>query len=159
MSDDSCRLRALVKACKHENDKLKVWLPIKGGLMNLILNKIKDYFLDRGQTFLNILHRALVSTTYYSILRVGEVTTGTHPILACNVHTAKNKWKIQLVLMSSKTHSTANFPQKITIVKNPSETRRMKFSKDIKFSLYEILMDYIDARGLRDDSIEPFFYI
>ena len=75
--------------------------------------------------------------------RVGELTTGTHPILACNVHSAKNKKKIQIVLRSMKTHSQANKPQKgmILLIKTTSGST--------KHCRYETIMNYINVRSKR----------
>ena len=59
------------------------------------------------------MYKTIVSTSYYGLLRVGEVTTGDHPILAENVFVADNRNKVLLVLRTSKTHTTANPPQKV----------------------------------------------
>ena len=80
----------------------------------------------------------MVATGYYGLLRIGELTAGTHSILACNVLTAKNKNKIQLVLKTSKTHAEANYPQKVTIVKNVTEESKCTSSKSNKYCPYEI---------------------
>ena len=146
----------LVRACKYKNDHLRVRLPIRKRLMNLILDKIEDYFMDKNQPYLCSLYRAMISTGYYGLLRVGELASGTNPILACNLHYARNKHKIQIVLKSSKTHTIANQPQKVTIVKNESFNSVIS-SRSSKYCPSEILMTYLSQRDLRDNDKEPFF--
>ena len=108
LEDYSYRLSALISACKVHNDVLTVCLPIRRKLMNMILDKIQQWFIDEGQLYLAKLYRAMVAIAYYGLLRVGEITSGTRPIFACDVFVVKNKDKFQLVLRSSKTHTRAN---------------------------------------------------
>ena len=44
-----------------------------------------------GQEYLARLYKAITITGYYGLLRIGEMMTGTHPILACDVHEAVNR--------------------------------------------------------------------
>ena len=77
---NSFKLRCLVKACKVKNDVLDVRLPIQRNLMEMIQDKIQVYFGCRGQIYLAHLYRAIISTGYYGMLRVGELTSGAHPM-------------------------------------------------------------------------------
>ena len=60
-------------------------------------------------------------TGYYGLLRAGELTAGSHPIMAHSVFVAKNKKKFQIILHSSKTHGPSDLPQKITILGSESQ--------------------------------------
>ena len=64
------------------------------------------------------MYQALFALGYYELMRVGELTSGSHAMKACNVHIANNKDKILIHLYTSKTHSMANRPQKIRITSN-----------------------------------------
>ena len=115
-SDNSYTLATLVKACKIKNDTLHVRLPIQSSLLHMWMDKVKEYFLQRSQLYLPRLYTAVLSTYYYYCLfRIGELTTS-----ECMIkRIAKNKKKkIQMVLRSSKTHSTADYPQIVKIVSN-----------------------------------------
>ena len=128
IDENKYKLSALVNSCRLQNDELYVRLPIQKGLKNMILDQIEDYFLNRGKPYLVALHRALITTAYYGLLRVGEITLGTHPIFAANVHTAKNRRKFVMVLKTSKTHSSADLPQKITIISKEEIYRKQVLS-------------------------------
>ena len=97
LTDNSYRLSCLIKACRIKNDRDYVRLPIEKGLMRMILDRIEDYSEGRGQSYLAKLYKALISTGYHGLLRVGELTPGTHPILACNMHMEINKREIIIV--------------------------------------------------------------
>ena len=139
--------KMLVNACKVQNDTLKVRLPNQSGLKNMITDKTEDYFLGVGRVYLAKLYKAIVSTGYHGLLQIGELTSGTHPMLACNVHSATNRRKIQIVLYHSKTHTKANYPQKIEIT---------SMNTTFKHCPYRIMEEFIKARWKyrRDD--EPF---
>ena len=68
-------------------------LPIQKGLLTILVNHVRQKYLQLGQEYLAALYPALLSTAYYGLLRVGEVTTGSHPILAPDVHIGNNKNK------------------------------------------------------------------
>ena len=84
----------LVGAYKIQIDVLDVRLPIHRELKDILLDRIKNFYLNRGQVFLCKLYRALISTGYHGLFRVRELKTGTHPILATNIHAAKKQEKI-----------------------------------------------------------------
>ena len=74
----------------------------------------------------------MIATAYYGLLRVGEISTGSHPIPACE---GMNRFKIQLILRSSRTPTRANQSQKVTIEK---DVTKQQLSAD-KYCPYEIL--------------------
>ena len=83
---------------------------------------------------------------------MGELTTGTHPIKACDVHFAKgNKKQIVIVLRSSKTHSEADEPQKITI------RGKVDANKDFKHCPFQALRIFLQMRGCYYEDDEPLF--
>ena len=112
INPDGINLSMLVSACKIKNDTYTVRLPVQNGLKNMLLDRIENFYLDRGQVYLSRLYRAIISTGYYSMLRIGELTSGSHPILADNVHAGKNKHKFQIVLRSSKNPYRSQFSTK-----------------------------------------------
>ena len=151
LGDDTLRLGALVRACKIKNDVVSVRLPILIKLRDMILDKIEDYYLSKGQVYLAALYRALISTGYFGLLRVGELTAGSHPIMAYDVMTGRSKRKIQLVLRTSKTHGKAQLPQIVTIVSTEEE-----YSKH-KYCPHRIINEFIKVRPKYKTEKEPFF--
>ena len=92
---------------------------------------------------------------YYGLMRVGEITQSQHILKACNVHMARNKNKLLLILYSSKTHDKANRPQKIKITANDIE--RMGNYKDRHFCPFQLMRNYIAVRGDYSNLEEQFF--
>ena len=78
-------LTSLTKACKLINDKVKTRLPIHKKLLHLMLAEVERSFLDQGQEYLAVLYGAMFASAYYGLLRIGEVTSGSHPILVDDV--------------------------------------------------------------------------
>ena len=97
------QLKSLTKACRLRNDVIIHHLPISKEVLRLILNGINSMFAD--QCYLNALHKAVISSAYYGLLRIGEIAMGPHCVLARNVHVGVNKNKILFILLSSKTHT------------------------------------------------------
>ena len=106
-------LTSLTKACKLKNDTVRTRLPIQKRTLCLILK-----YLDQicgTQPYLLSMYRALYTTAYFDLFRVGELTSGTHPVLARDVHVGENKQKLMFILCTSKTHGKDNKPQIIKI--------------------------------------------
>ena len=93
IKEDRYLLTSLTKACKLVNDKVRTRLPIRKGLLQVLINNVRKYFMKRGQKYLSVLYPAMFATAYYGLLRVGEVSTGSHPVLVDDVHVAINKRK------------------------------------------------------------------
>ena len=55
------------------------------------------------------------------MLRIGELTTGSHLILADNVYVARDQMKVQIILQSSKTHNKGINPHPPCITITSSE--------------------------------------
>ena len=116
-------------------------LPTKENLLNILLNKVENYFLDRSQLYLSKLYTAMFSLAYHGLLGVGELTTGSHPIQMKDVFIANNKSKIQIILRTSKTHSLADNPQIIKINKQNNA------EKPKPYCPFKLLNEYVDERN------------
>ena len=123
LNEDRYLLNSLIKACKFKNDKVTTRLPIRKETLGIIL-KYTDTVFNK-QPYLKVLYRALFSMAYYGLFRIGELTSGTHPVLAKDVHISINKNKMMFVLHSSKMHGKSMKPQVIKI-NAKKETSRMK---------------------------------
>ena len=86
---------------------------------------------------------------YYGLLRIGEMATGSHPIKAKDVHVARQKGRIMLVLFTSKTHGLDKMPQKIHIWRDSRHKTN--------FDPVTILDQYSQARGGYVELSEPYF--
>ena len=153
LNENKYLLSSLTKACRYVNDTIRTRLPIQKGMLAVLLNLIDDLFLlESSQPYLSVMYKALFATTYYGLFRIGEVTSGTHPIKSRDVHLATNKNKVLFILRTSKTHWTDVKPQIIKISSIPTKNKR-----DIKFCPFKLLQDYILARLKYRSDTEPFF--
>lgn len=117
LSDDSCRLASIIRACKLHNDVVTVRMPIGFNLHNLIIREIEEVFMQKGQPYLGALYKAITVMGYYGMMRISELV-GKHAILAEDVKISTNllKRKVKCILRSSKTHHAGNAPQIIDII-------------------------------------------
>ena len=120
LNEDITLLSALTRACKIRNDVIINKLLIRRPLLNMLLPSIKHYFADNPQPYLVKLYRAILSTTYFGLFRIGEMCKSPHALLTKDVHIGRNKNKMMFLLHSSKTHTKGDKPQVIKI----SEFRR-----------------------------------
>ena len=157
-------ITSLTKACRLQNDQIATRLPIQKGLLKIILQQITDTFLFlKNQPFLASLYHVIFGTMYYGLLRIGKVATGSHPVLAQDVHISTNKHKFLLILRTSKAHAKNMRPQmiKITATKQGETGQKTKTIKDAKFEPtpcpYALLKDYAQRRGKFFSESEPFF--
>ena len=148
--DNIAMLSTITRSCKVLNDRVMIRMPIKRRLLEIILFEVTRVFkCDFSQR----LYLALFSIAYYGLLRIGELTTGAHPIKARDVHIGSNKNKILLVLHSSKTHGKESRPQKIKIKAiEQGEHERNKF-----FCPFNLLSNYMEIRGDYLSETEPLF--
>ena len=128
-------------------------------MLVVLLRKLETLFID--QPYLLVTYQALFSTAYFGLLRVGELTSGTHPILAKDVHIADNKDKILFVLRYSKTHDQTQHPQmvKISSRKLSRQSSANKKCLDSNYCPYRLSRNYIKIRGpySTHNLQEPFF--
>ena len=156
LEEDRFLLSSLTKACKYKNDHVQMRLPIQRGMLKVITKHTRELFDGRGQPFLSILYCTLFTTAYFGLFRVGELTSGTHPVLAKDVHIAKNKQKIMFVLHTSKTHWKDTFPQ---TVKLSSCVKKGTINKIMYEDIcpYIFLRQYLEMRGTYCSNDKPFF--
>ena len=148
LNEDRYLLNALTKACKMTNDRVRTRLPIQKGLLNMILRHTA--LIYDQQPYLKTLYMSLFATGYYGLFRVGELTTGTHPIKAVDVHVAMNKNKLMFVLRSSKTHDESMKPQTVKITAEGEST-------NTACCPFRLLQSYLRVRRSCRQKNEPFF--
>ena len=151
--DSQILLTALTHACKMKNDRVTARLPISCGFMELILFELQRRFQD--QPYLECLYKTLFAISYYGLMTVGEVTRSPHVLKAKDVHIARNKEKVLLVLHSSKTHSEKDRPQTIKITANQSE-KSGHYAKR-HFCPFNLMRSYLHIRGNYVHDTDPFF--
>ena len=86
------------------------------------------------------------------MLRIGELTLSEHTIKAKDVHSAKNKDKVLLILRSSKTHTTRQRHKEITI-KRPNR----KKEGVTRFCPVELIIEYTEIRPPYENDNDPIF--
>ena len=155
-------ISSLTKACKLRNDKVKLRLPIQKGMLGILLRETKHYFENvLNQPFLSILYQAILSTAYFGLFRIGEVTAGDHPILARDVHIGANKKKILFLLRSSKTHNQGLKPQSVKKSSQPTKVKADQENRENSYHLcpYELLRNYAKIRGPYNKNENQQFFI
>ena len=147
------QLNTLTKACKLINDTVKIRLPISSQLLDLILFEIERIY--QKQPYLEILYKTMLIVGYHGLLRIGEMTSSPHQILAKNVHVGQNKKKIMLILFSSKTHTIGDKPQRIIITSNESDFESKRRRHFCPFQLIKLYIKFREPSYTTMD--EPFF--
>ena len=154
LNENKYLLASLVRACKYKNDAVRTRLPIQKPLLQLLLNTCKSVFLDNGQVYLYHLHRAIMAVGYYGLLRIGEMTSGDHPVFASDVHISSNKEKFMFILHTSKTHWKDVKPQIVKMSTDQTESS----SKHLDMNdPYRILKNFANHRPTCNSLVEPFF--
>lgn len=139
INEDKYLISSLVKACKLENDRLYIRMPIQLPLLKEVLRMTHDYyFMEKGQEYLATMLKAMFVMAYFGLLRVSKLTSGEHMIRAPNVRYAKNKGKIIITLFSSKMHSHRDPPQHISISSQPELGN---------FCPIKLISEYVELRG------------
>ena len=154
LSEDKYLLSSLTKACRLQNDKVITRLPIQKPLLTLIVRTTRNHFLEINQPFLRTLYCTLFTTAYFGLFRIGELTSGTHPVLAKDIHLGSNKNNFKFLLRMFKTHWKNRRPQEIKI----SSITDWQQSKDAKLICpYRNLRSYLEMWKGSDCENEPFF--
>ena len=99
LNQDEFLLSALNKACKYKNDIQCTRLPIKKSMLQVLIRQCQLHF--GAQPYLASLYTSLISTAYFGLFRIGELTAGSHPVKVTDVHIARNKQKILFILRTS----------------------------------------------------------
>lgn len=150
LHENKLELGAILQACKLMNSKLYIRLPIQFKLWNALMRKATTLFeQDRGQLYLAKLFRAMMAISYFGLLRVGEMTKGTHQIKARDITYSKNKRKIVVFLHSSKTHTVNDMPQRVEIRQIPQLGENCPV---------KCIREYLTLRGVSSENEqEPLF--
>ena len=104
----------MTEACKQKNNTFNTRLPVRKGMIMMLIRSL-DQFYNPPQPYLQCLYKTLLITTYFGLLRIGEVTKSKHVVKAKDVQIGKNKKKLMFILRSSKTHTKGQHPQIIKI--------------------------------------------
>ena len=162
---DAYLLNSLTRACHLKNDQIRHQLPMQKSMLSVLLQRLGKTFVT--QPYLLVLFRALLSTTYFGLFRISELTytTSSHNVKARDVHIANNKKKILFILRSLKTHGPWMKPQKIKITTSPatqSNQQQLQPGRTMKDSVlyfcpYRLLRNYLAVRGGYLHEAEPFF--
>ena len=156
VSENRYLLNLLTKACRLVNDMVRIHLPIQLGLLNILLDGVYNYFQDLNQPYLAWLYLALFCSSYFGLLRVGEVTSGFHSVKAADVHIGENKDKVIFMLRTSKTHWMDSEPQLVKISGTvTAKTRKVTVSS--RWCPFAVLDHYASLRPTCVSQTEPFF--
>ena len=146
---DQAMLTTITRSCRLINDTVRVRLPISRQLLDMILLEVKKALST--QPYLRIMYTAVFVLAYYGLMRIGELTMGTHPILTSDIHVGINKDKILMRLRTSKTHGKESSPQEIKI----EAAHRCKHTA--LFCPFTAVCNYLTIRGHYGAIQEPFF--
>ena len=155
LNADKYLLASLTRACKYKNNKATTRLPIQKNLLWLLISELESHFGNMGQLYLEKLYKAIFVTAYYGMFRIGEIMSGSHPVLVNDVKISENKNKFLFILRTSKTHWKDNKPQKIKLTNTPAE--KISTSTLTKVCPYITLNDYVDIKPTGISYSEPFF--
>ena len=147
--DENCiLLSALTKACRRINDRVRTRLPIQYRLLEMIIFEVQRLFAET-QPYLEILYKTIFILAYYGLFRIGELTWSNHCVKAKDIHLARNKDKLLIMLYTSKTHGKESRPQEIKITANHSATTNCGTEVRIKriFCPFILTRQYMVQRG------------
>ena len=95
-NDDEVALGALISGYKLKNDSIKTRPPIHKCLLEAVLFEIERMFGESSnpQPYLELLYRAVFSTAYYSLMRIGKIALETtqHGPEMCTLGATKKKF-------------------------------------------------------------------
>ena len=160
VNEDEFLLSSLTQACRLHNDVVSTRLPVRKGMLCILLRRISKTYIDLNQPYLSLLFMTFFSTAYFGLFRVCELakTPSGHAVLATNVQIACNKNKFLFILRTSKTHGEGTTPQ---LVKISSESNQSK-SKPNMLHLpcpYQLLQDFSSARPPYTSETDQFFVL
>ena len=75
MGKNSILLSAMLRSCRVNNkSESSLRLPIQKGLFHMVIDKLEMYDMsEHNQPFLCRLHKAILVTGYYGLLRIGKM--------------------------------------------------------------------------------------
>ena len=163
LDEDLFLINSLTRVCRLQNDQISTRLPIRRGMLGIILNKVDKLYSGLNQLFLATLYRAIISAGYFGLMRIGELTYSSNVIAGKDVQVAMNKNKFMFILRSSKTHGPDSKPQLIKITSKDIALKKKDQAvmwKDFDFSIpcpYSLLRNYINIRGPYKTDMEQSF--
>ena len=143
-------MTTFTKICKIHNDTVTTRLPIRHGLLELLLLEVEIKF--GSQPYLEALYKVAFAMSYFGLFRIGELTASQHVLKAKNVHEARNKSKYLAVLFTSKTHGEGDIPQKINIFKCCNVFKHKK----ARYCPVELIQNYTSLRKPYSSDLEQF---
>ena len=146
-------LNSLTQACKLNNDRINMKLPVHRNLLSILITSIHKLY-KAPQPYLICLYLVLLLTMYYGLFHIGEVTYSQHVVKARNVHIGQNKDKLLFILLTSKTHNEGSKPQIIKINRVATQT---KSENDNHMCPFRALKAYIKVRKHYIHDNEQFF--
>ena len=149
LNEDLTLFSSLARACKLENDILRMRFPIHINFLEILVFELERIFID--QRYLELLYKSIFLISYYGLFRIGEVTKSNHVIKAADFYLGRNKNKILVMLYSSKTHTRASIPQKVKISEINCSARKQFFCP------FMVLRKFLELRGNYKDQDEQLF--
>lgn len=89
INEDKAKLASIVRTSKLKNRRVHNRMPINRRMLKDLIDQLEVKF--HNQPYLAALYKCMFSFAYYGLFRIGEITKGTHPILAQDVHKAENR--------------------------------------------------------------------
>ena len=120
----------------------------------MLIVSIERFYGDNPQPYLTKLYGAMLTSGYFGLLRVGEMTFSDHTIKAKDVHIGHNKNKILFILHSSKTHGKYAHPQTVKIseiqdgckTQDDSKKSQNRIPQNDKCCPFQLLQQYLAIR-------------
>ena len=161
LKEDKFLLSALTCACKLKNDVFLARMPIRKGMLKVLLKEVEQLFLQKlNQPYLAGLYQAFLSTAYFGLFCIGVLTKSPHAVAVKDMHIGRNKRKILFVLRSSKTHGKHMLPQtiKITSCRIQNSTQFTEDTPcDLDWCPFQMLHHYISLHPGYISLEEQFF--
>ena len=154
LNEDQFLLNTLTRACCIKNDTVFHRMAIQKAMLRMLVRGVDVFFNNRNQPYLATLYAALISTAYFGLFRVGELTSSPHIVKVSDVHLGTNKKKFLFVLRSSKTHDKNVKPQKIKI---SSQQKSSTTGEVTDYCPYQILHRYMQIHPRFRSCTEQFF--
>ena len=98
INENEFLLSTLTKVCRLRNDQWIAKIPIQKGMLKILIRSVNNYFTELNQEYLRVLYVAIMSTCYYGLFRIGELTTGAHVVAVSDVFIGTNKNKLMFIL-------------------------------------------------------------
>lgn len=135
--DKNFEIASIIRTCKLKNDQVRYRCGLTKNMTEELIAATKKLLLDKGQTYLFYLYRAIFLTAYYGMFRIGELGDSPHALKVADVKESRNKAKFLLILRSSKTHGKGDHPHTVNI----PQVVDINFSENL-FDPYVALADF-----------------